>query len=41
MCRLARRMGQQQHAEEHLTIATTLLREVGMCFWLEQAGEGS
>jgi hypothetical protein len=27
----------QQEAEEHLTIATTMSREVGMTYWLEKA----
>jgi tetratricopeptide (TPR) repeat protein len=35
--KLARRTGQPQRAQEHLTTATTLLREMGMRFWLEQA----
>jgi class 3 adenylate cyclase/tetratricopeptide (TPR) repeat protein len=35
--KLARRMGQRDRAQEHLTTATTLLREMGMHFWLEQA----
>jgi len=35
--KLARRTGQPQRAQEHLATATTLLREMGMRFWLEQA----
>jgi len=35
--KLARRTGQRERAQEHLTTATTLLREMGMRFWLEQA----
>jgi tetratricopeptide (TPR) repeat protein len=35
--RLARRTGQRQRAREHLTTATTMLREMGMRLWLEQA----
>jgi len=35
--KLARRTGQPQRAQEHLAAATTLLREMGMRFWLEQA----
>ena len=31
------RTGQREHAHEHLTIATTLYREMDMQFWLEQA----
>jgi class 3 adenylate cyclase/tetratricopeptide (TPR) repeat protein len=37
LSRLARRTGQTQRAQEHLATATTLLREMGMRFWLEQA----
>jgi len=35
--RLARRTGQPQRAQAHLATATTLLREMGMRLWLEQA----
>jgi class 3 adenylate cyclase/tetratricopeptide (TPR) repeat protein len=35
--KLARRTGQPQRAQEHLTTATALLREMGMRLWLEQA----
>ena len=35
--KLARRTGQRDRAQEHLTTATPLLREMGMHFWLEQA----
>ena len=31
------RMGKGQEAREHLTLATTLYREMDMRFWLEQA----
>jgi transcriptional regulator with AAA-type ATPase domain/tetratricopeptide (TPR) repeat protein len=31
------RMGQQQEAQEHLAIATTMYREMDMQYWLEQA----
>jgi transcriptional regulator with AAA-type ATPase domain/tetratricopeptide (TPR) repeat protein len=34
------RTGQREQAHEHLTIATTLYREMDMRFWLEQAQEG-
>jgi hypothetical protein len=34
---LYRRIGKRQEAREHLTAATTLLREMDMGFWLEQA----
>ncbi len=35
--RLARRAGQRERAQDHLTTATTMLREMGMRSWLEQA----
>jgi len=35
--RLSRRTGKQQEAQEHLTTATTMYREMGMTYWLEQA----
>ncbi len=35
--KLYRRTGQREQAHEHLTIATTLYREMDMRFWLEQA----
>ena len=35
--RLYRRTGNQQQAREHLTTATTMYREMGMTYWLEQA----
>ncbi len=35
--KLYRRTGQREQAHEHLTIATTLYREMDMQFWLEQA----
>ncbi len=35
--KLARRTGQRERAQEHLTTATTMLRQMGMRFWLEQA----
>src|SRR5262249_46822221 len=34
---LYRRTGDHAKAEEHLTIATTMYREMGMAFWLEKA----
>jgi tetratricopeptide (TPR) repeat protein len=37
--KLYRRTGQHEQAHEHLTIATTLYREMDMQFWLEQAEE--
>jgi hypothetical protein len=35
--RLSRRTGQRGPAREHLTTATTMFRQMGMQFWLEQA----
>jgi tetratricopeptide (TPR) repeat protein len=35
--KLARRAGKHQQASQHLTTATTMYREMGMRFWLEQA----
>ena len=35
--KLYRRAGQRDQAREHLTIATTMYREMSMQFWLEQA----
>ena len=35
--KLYRRTGKDEQAEEHLTIATTMYREMDMRFWLEQA----
>jgi tetratricopeptide (TPR) repeat protein len=35
--KLYRRSGKRQQAQEHLTTATTMYREMGMRFWLEQA----
>jgi hypothetical protein len=32
-----RRTGQREQAQEHLTTATTMYREMGMTYWLEQA----
>ncbi len=33
-----RRTGKREQAQEHLTLATTMYREMDMRFWLEQAG---
>jgi hypothetical protein len=30
-------MGKREHAQEHLTTATTMHREMGMMYWLEEA----
>jgi hypothetical protein len=35
--KLYRRTGSRELAQEHLTIATTMYREMEMWFWLEQA----
>ena len=35
--RLYRRTGNRDPALEHLTTATTMYREMGMTYWLEQA----
>jgi hypothetical protein len=35
--KLYRRIGKREQAQEHLTIATTMYREMGMTYWLEQA----
>jgi DNA-binding SARP family transcriptional activator/tetratricopeptide (TPR) repeat protein len=34
---LYRRTGQREQAQEHLTTATTMYREMGMTYWLEKA----
>jgi hypothetical protein len=34
---LYQRTGKRDQAQEHLTIATTMYREMDMQFWLEQA----
>jgi len=38
--KLYRRTGKREHAQEHLTTATTIYREMGMTYWLEQAETG-
>ncbi len=35
--KLYQRTGKRQEAQEHLTTATTMYREMGMTYWLEQA----
>ena len=30
-------MGKREQAQKHLTTATTMYREMGMTYWLEQA----
>ena len=32
-----RRTGKREQAQEHLTTATTMYREMGMTYWLEKA----
>ena len=34
--KLYRRMGKREQAREHLTIATTMYRDMGMTYWLEE-----
>ena len=35
--KLYRRTAQREQAQEHLTAATTMYREMGMTYWLEKA----
>jgi hypothetical protein len=35
--KLYRRTGKREQAQEHLTTAATMYREMGMTYWLEQA----
>jgi hypothetical protein len=35
--KLYRRTGKREEAQEHLTTATTMYREMDMRFWLEEA----
>ncbi len=37
LARLYRRTGKRAQADEHLTTATTMYREMGMTYWLEKA----
>jgi tetratricopeptide (TPR) repeat protein len=37
LAKLSRRTGKRQQAQEHLTTATTMYRDMDMRFWLEQA----
>jgi tetratricopeptide (TPR) repeat protein len=39
--KLYRRAGQREQAQEHLTTATAMYREMGMTYWLEQAEKES
>jgi hypothetical protein len=35
--KLSRRTGKREQAQEHLTTATTMYREMDMWFWVEKA----
>jgi uncharacterized protein HemY len=35
--KLYRRTGKREQAQEHLTTATTMYRDIGMTYWLEKA----
>src|SRR5262249_16638898 len=35
--KLSRRTGKREQAQEHLTTATTMYRQMGMTYWLEKA----
>jgi len=35
--KVSRRTGKREQAQEHLTTATTMYREMGMRYWLAQA----
>ena len=35
--KLHRRTGKREQTQEHLTIATTMYRDMGMTYWLERA----
>ncbi len=37
LSKLYRRIGQREQAQEHLTTATAMFREMDMAFWLEKA----
>ena len=37
LAKLSRRTGKREHAQEHLTTATTMYRQMDMRFYLEQA----
>jgi hypothetical protein len=39
--KLYRRTGKREQAQEHLTTATTMYREMGMTYWLEKAEKAS
>jgi hypothetical protein len=37
LSKLYRRTGRREQAQEHLTTATTMYRDMGMTYWLEKA----
>ena len=37
LARIYRKTGKREQAQEYLTTATTMYREMGMTYWLEQA----
>jgi hypothetical protein len=37
LSKLSRRTGKREQAQEHLTTATTMYREMDMTYWLRQA----
>jgi len=37
LAKLYRRRGKREQAQEHLTTAATMYREMGMTYWLEKA----
>jgi len=37
LSKLHRRTAKREQAQKHLSIATTMYREMGMTYWLEQA----
>jgi hypothetical protein len=39
--KLCRRMGKREQAQERLTTATMMYREMGMAYWLKKAEEES
>ena len=38
LSKLYRRTGKREQAQEHLTTAMTMYREMGMTYWLKKAG---
>ena len=40
LCKFYKRTGKREQAQEHLTSAATMFREMGMTYWLEQAEAG-